>query len=239
MATIFFDLETLPCNDLAIIAEFAADAQVEIAAVRAPSNYKDEVKIAEYISGKRAEIEAGIADRIAKTSFSGMYGRIACISWAVDDGEIQSTLATDSEEDAINRFYDAVREQAKNKHYGGEVSGMITLCGHNIAGFDLPFLKHRSMILGIRPPPDVLSAVNAKPWDKTIADTMLIWSQDREKRVSLDKLCRAFGIDGKGDFNGSMVAETWPVDPEKVIEYCKADIQKTRDVYRRLTWNKC
>ena len=79
-------------------------------------------------------------------------------------------------------------------------------------------------------------AFAAKPWDKEVADTMLIWSADRDKRVSMDKLCKAFGIAGKGEFNGSMVAETWPINPQKVIDYCKDDITRTRLIFKRLNW---
>jgi predicted PolB exonuclease-like 3'-5' exonuclease len=65
---------------------------------------------------------------------------------------------------------------------------------------------------------------------------MLLWSSDSQKRASMEKLCRAFGIAGKGDMDGSKVAETWLTDPEKVIHYCKKDVVRTREIYRRLTW---
>jgi predicted PolB exonuclease-like 3'-5' exonuclease len=61
-----------------------------------------------------------------------------------------------------------------------------------------------------------------------------MWSQDREKRASMDRLCRAFGIPGKGDFDGSMVAETWAVDPLKVVSYCEDDVRRTRAMYKRM-----
>jgi hypothetical protein len=65
-----------------------------------------------------------------------------------------------------------------------------------------------------------------------------MWSQDREKRASMDKLCKAFGIEGKGDFDGSMVAATWPVDPQKVVDYCCADVERTRALYYRMTFDQ-
>ena len=65
----------------------------------------------------------------------------------------------------------------------------------------------------------------------------LMWSPDREKRVSMDKLCKALGIPGKDGFDGSMVAATWPVDPQKVIDYCKQDVERTRQMYKRLTFD--
>ena len=234
---IFADIETLPTNDPAIIADFMAEAEEEKKAVKAPSNYKDEAKISEYISAKIADIDASMADRIHKTGFSGMYGRIACACWAFDDGEVFATDASDTERQAIERFYDSVTDAIKRPRHDAEYSVDYSFVGHNLAAFDLPFIKHRSIIIGITPPQEIRKAFAAKPLDSIIQDTMLMWSSDREKRVSMDKLCRVLGIHGKGDFDGSMVAATWPTDPNKVIEYCKDDVRRTREIYNRLTFN--
>ena len=53
----------------------------------------------------------------------------------------------------------------------------------------------------------------------------------------MDKLCKAFGIQGKGDFDGSMVAETWKTDKQKVIDYCADDVARTIQIYNRITFN--
>ena len=233
---ITFDIETVPTNDAEVIAQFKADADKEKLSIKAPSNYKDEAKIAEYVAAKSAEIDAGVADNIAKTSFSGLYGRVACICWQFEDGPVHTTLATDSEEEAIHRFYTSITTETQLEIHKGFAQVDLTFCGHNVVGFDLPFLKHRSIILGIKPPKRLLKAMNAKPWDSCVADTMLMWSSDPHKRGSMDRLCKAFGIPGKGDFDGSMVAETWPIDPEKVIEYCADDVIRTRHIYKRINF---
>ena len=238
-----FDIETLPCNDQEVVAEFSKDIQAKVnekvAAVKAPSNYKDEAKIAEYVEAKKNEIYGEATDMleeaISKTSFSGLYGRIACICYAIDDGEVHA-LAFD-EKTIIEQFYERIYDAANTYLPDGRVaSEIITFCGHNVVGFDLPFLKHRSIILGVLPPPSFLKAFSAKPWGTEVADTMLMWSTDPHKRGSMDRLCKAFGIPGKGDFDGSMVAATWPVDPEKVIDYCKDDVRRTRQMYKRITF---
>ena len=51
---IYLDIETIPGQQPAVREALAADAAIEKAAVRAPSNYKDETKIAEYIAAKHA-----------------------------------------------------------------------------------------------------------------------------------------------------------------------------------------
>lgn len=221
-----FDIETLPTDDADIIASLAAT-------IKAPATHKKPETIAAWMEENK---EVALAELVSKTSFDGLYGRIACIAWSIDGGEAQSTLATDSESDAIQRFYDAIREAVKVKYHGGTASTGLTFCGHNVAGFDLPFLKHRSIILGIKPPPDVRNAMIAKPWDSCIADTMLMWSSDSQKRASMDNLCKAFGITGKDGFDGSMVAQTWPTDPGKVIEYCKDDVRRTVAIHSRISF---
>lgn len=211
---ITFDIETLPTNYQEVIESLAET-------ITAPGQYKKPESIDKWMEENK---ESHLKELVAKTSFNGMYGRIACIAWS-EDKEMYSTNETHSEREAIELFYDLIK-----------VSESLTFCGHNIAGFDLPFLKHRSMILGIRPPESLLTAMNAKPWDSCIADTMLMWSSDRDKRPSMEKLCKALGIEGKGDFDGSMVADTWPTDPNKVIDYCLDDVRRTIEIYKRLTF---
>lgn len=211
----FIDIETLPTDNEEIIQRLAKG-------IKPPATHKKQETIEKWMVENYA---SELVDLVNKTSFDGAYGRIACIAWAFDDGEVISTYADQSESDAIALFFDSIEKQG------------LKFCGQNIAAFDLPFLKHRSIINCIKPPKNIMQAMNAKPWDDCIADTKLIWNQDKNKHVSLDTLCAILGIEGKGDFDGSMVAETWPVDPQKVIDYCKHDVEITRAVYKRLTFD--
>ena len=227
---LYLDIETLPSNDLVIIAEIEA-------AIKPPGVMSKAETIAKW---EIEENPKAIKDALSKTSFDSIRGSIACIAWAFDDKPVQ-VVGVDvsiTESQMLNDFYESVREFVRVEYHGGQTTSGLTVVGHNVAGFDLPFLKHRSIIHGIKPQQDIRKAMNAKPWDSCIADTMLMWSSDREKRVSMDKLCKAFGIAGKGDFDGSMVADTWPVDPIKVMEYCKDDVERTRHIYKRLTFSE-
>lgn len=237
---VYIDIETVPCQNPAVLDALRADAAIVKAAVRAPSNYKDQAKIDEFIAGKHAEIDAGIEEKLRKTSYDGMFGSIACICYAIDDGEVFSVDANTSgdEKTMLEHFYSNLFDQASIAYNGCVAEIDVTFVGHNVAGFDLPFLKHRSVILGVKPPKAVAKAFAAKAWDKCIADTMLMWSPDRDKRVSMDKLCKALGIPGKDGFDGSMVADTWPKEPQVVIDYCKADVERTRAMFRRMTFEE-
>lgn len=224
---LFFDLETMPTADPAIIKELTDK-------IKPPGNISKPESIAKWMEENR---EQALAEAIHKTGLDGLYGRICCIGYAFDDGEV-FTSAGDDEKSVLEHFYSHVFDLTTQAHHSGLSDIATTVIGHNVVGFDLPFLKHRSIILGIKPPPQLLKAMAAKPWDNCIADTMLMWNSDREKRASMDKLCRAFGIDGKGDFDGSMVAATWPTDPKKVVAYCVDDVKRTRQLYKRLTFSE-
>lgn len=225
MTLLVLDIETLPTNDPEIIASFADN-------IKAPATHKKPETIAAWLAENK---EQATLEAVAKTSFDGLYGSIACICYAFDDGEVH--VSTGDEKSMLEAFYAHVAAESDLQYHGGTAHQGVIVCGHNLASFDLPFLKHRSIILGVKPCAPILKAMNAKSWDGCIADTMLMWSNDSQKRASMAKLCKAFGIVGTGDFDGSMVAETWPVDPHKVIEYCKDDVRRTREMYKRMTWS--
>lgn len=210
---IFIDLETLPTNNPEVIKKLRDSIKV-------PATHKKPETIKEYIEEKHQEL-------VAKTALDGAYGMIACIAWSFgDECKIFTTTKEMTEKEVIQDFYKAVDDS---------VYKATAFCGHNIAGFDLPFLKHRSMILGIKPPQIIQDAFNAKPWDAMIKDTMRMW--DCNKMISMDTLCWLFGIEGKGDMDGSKVAETWAKDPQKVIDYCAGDVKRAYQLYQRMIFS--
>lgn len=216
---LYIDIETLPSNDPSVVE------------VPHPKTMSKPETIAKWETEEKPQ---AIKEALSKTSFDGLYGSICVIGWAFDDEQAQAVSG--DEKSALSLFYEIVRDVAKIETHHRDLDGSVRVIGHNVAGFDLPFIKHRSIIHGIKPPGVLLKAMNAKPWGNEIGDTMLMWSDNRDKRVSLDKLCKALGIPGKDGFDGSMVAETWPKDPQKVIDYCKDDVERVRQVYKRLTF---
>ena len=224
---ITLDIETLPTTDPEIIADLEAG-------IKAPATYKKPESIAEWLKENK---ESALKELVAKTSFSGLHGRIACVCYAFDDEDEVFCVDDDDERYLLENLYTHIYDRTSFAIHNSAVEGNATLVGHNIVGFDLPFIKHRSIINQVKPISVFRKAFDAKPWGGEVADTMLMWSADREKRASMDKLCKAFGLAGKGDFNGSMVADTWPVDRQKVIDYCKDDVRRTREMYKRITFN--
>src|SRR5574337_886391 len=110
------------------------------------------------------------------------------------------------------------------------------IVGHNHAGFDLRFIWQRAVILGVKPP--IWWPHNARPWDTDVVfDTMVQWA-GTGNRISMDNLCAALGLPGKSEgMDGSMV---WDAVKDgrisEVADYCKGDVERTRAIYKRMTF---
>lgn len=221
---IYVDIETVPAQDPAVRAELAA-------AVTAPAQYKKPESIAEWLAANReAEAEAAWL----KTSFDGGVGQVCVIGWAVEDEEPHtlhvSNLSGENEAELIEDWFRELHEVHR-----GTSGTRPCFIGHNIIGFDLPFLWKRAMVLGIKPP--LWFPRNPKPWSESVCDTMLLWDANQRAGGSLDRICRLLRIPGKGDMDGSKV---WPMVRDgqirAVAEYCKGDVERTRAIYRRMNF---
>ena len=210
----YFDLETIPSQDPDLLEIFKAG-------ITAPATYKKPESIEKWLAENR---EAAAKEKLAKTSFDGGYGHICTIAWAKNDGDIYVAHArTLGDERCILEDFFADFDQ-----YHSE-----TLVGHNISGFDLAFLRKRAVALGVKMPDRTSLPRDPKPWDTSIVDTMTAWAGGRD-RISMDELCKILGIEGKGSFDGSMVAEAWANgEHDKISEYCKDDVHRTREIHKR------
>ena len=208
---LFFDIETLPSTDKQVIERIAAN-------ISPPGNIKKKESIDAWME---ENYESELKKEIHKTGLNAAYGSVACIGFATNNW-VCATTKEMNETECIEYFY------ANAERYE-------TFSGYNIAGFDLKFLKQRSMILGIKPPKNILKAMNAKPWDDCIKDIMLIWDSDKNKMASLDLMCWWFGVKhDMPDMDGSMVADVWYENPQKVIDYCIADVKAEKEIYYKM-----
>lgn len=221
---IYVDIETLPCQTPGFAdelhAEIALEAESRKAELRAPSNYKDEAKIAEFLASARQKIDDDIdveADKKYRaTALDGTFGEVFCVAWAIEDGNINvGDLPTAFE--ALRTAYDP--------------RDVPCIIGHNVA-WDIRFMWQQAKIKGISMPR--WWPVKAKPWEDAVYDTMTQWC-GVGNRIKLDKLCRAFGVQGKNGFDGSMVYDAW-IDGkhDEIREYCKADVARVRELYKHM-----
>lgn len=163
-----------------------------------------------------------------KTSFDGSQGRLLMIGMAIDDSP-PVVFHSDSEAETLADFYQTVLAS-----YNPTRDVRPTFVGHNVIQFDLRFLLHRSIILGIKPP--LIIPFDASPWDDSVYDTMTRWA-GKGSRIKLDDLAKALGVEGKGEIDGSMVYDLYAAgEIEKLIEYCADDVRMTREVYWRMTF---
>lgn len=238
---IYFDIETIPLQDPALIAEFRAEHEAKLpellAAVKAPGNYKDEAKIAEYIAKAQADIQAGHGAEFdewhLKTSFDGGLGQICCIGFAIDDEPAQTyTVNTNSvadERSMLEAFFSHLTDAYS-------VTDRPVFIGHNSNGFDIPFVWKRCIVLGVKPP--VWFPRDPKPWGDSTFDTMLAWNGPGAKAGgSMERICKILGIPGKQGMDGSQV---WPLFQagriSDIAAYCAADVERTRAMHQRMTF---
>lgn len=225
MMDVYLDIETLPCNDPDLIAELTAK-------IKPPGSMKKFDTIQKWEQEERPQ---AVADAIARTGLDGTFGRVCIIGWAIDEEEPQ-VLVTEDEAELLTSFFAELSPilEPLNGHHPS-----VRWIGHNLIGFDLPFLRKRCMIHGVRPLPSLRLAMAARAWDASVADTMLMWDTDRDKRIGLDMLCRVLDIPSpKADgIDGSKVAELFAAgEYARLGEYCAADVIATRRCFRSMTW---
>lgn len=116
-----------------------------------------------------------------------------------------------------------------------ETSGpSIKWIGHNIFGFDLPFLMARSWKHGIEVPPSLRE--KSRYWHPRFRDTMDTWRAGRPGVfVKLDHLARFFGVGQKTEgVSGADFARLWEEDRSKAIEYLRNDLAMSHRVAERM-----
>lgn len=216
------DIETIPGQQPGLRERIKAE-------IKAPAQYKKPESIAEWL---RENADEAADDAWRKTALDGALGQIAVIGYAIEDQApvtLYSADYADGDADLLRDFFASITELRAD---GRPVRPYFI--GHNIAGFDLPFIFHRAIINGVPLPAGF--PIHPKPWGDECFDTMTYWAGPRD-RISLDNLCRALGIEGKGGMDGSQVWDYVRAGRiSEVAYYCAHDVEITRAAYRRLTF---
>lgn len=218
MTYLYLDIETIPAQTDAAKERIAAT-------VKPPAQMKKADTIAAWEKEQKA---AAVEEAIAKTSFDGGMGHVCCIGFALNSSAVMSQTAfTVGEEKAIiENFIEMVCADIGNSFE------RVQIVGHFVAGFDLRFLTQRAIVLGVRLP--AWWPIDPKPWSQEVFDTMVAWAGAKGS-ISLDNLCFALGLEGKGEIDGSMVAQMFADGkfPE-ISEYCKDDVERVRRVHLKM-----
>ena len=164
-----------------------------------------------------------IEEYIEQTSFNGAFGRIACISYAVNDGKV-TTLSGD-EKKILRDFWD--------------IAADVTLfIGFNIMNFDMRFIYQRSIILGVEPTQDLNFA---RYRNMPIYDIMQEWNKwDFQSHINLDALAKAMGLLSSkcGEIEGKNVAQAYEMGKiAEICKYCESDVEVTRKIYKKMIFD--
>ena len=227
MNYLIFDIETAPEADDIVESFFTFD-ETKVTNYRLlakefdPSevkhaNMKDPVKIAAKIEADRQKFEAkkaSVADEIEtkreeafekfkdKATLSPLTGQVLAIGWLNPEDSVyacefisDNPVAPVLEKELIENFLglaDAV------------LSDSGSLVGHNIIGFDLPFLLRRGLKYGFRPPKSITNAL-AQYRPTNLIDTMREW-QFGKRNIPRAKLNEFARLDNEHSFFVSSIA---------------------------------
>jgi len=207
-----FDIETgpLPLPELKeMMPEFEA-----------PSNYKDEEKIAKVIESKRLAW-------IEKAALDARTGRVLAIGYTLE-GQSGVQIVDDSEGEAalLESWWTYYRKcSSVGAHW----------IGHNIRSFDFPFLIRRSMKHGVCLPAGLLA--NGLRYDRLVVDLMEIWACGDFKAafMSLDKMAKFLGVGAKNG-NGKDFYNLYKTDQAKAFDYLRNDVRLVKQVWEKIGW---
>ena len=226
MKRIFIDIETLPTTE-------ENRPFVERKLQKSFFNKGLDFSVAEFAA--RADIAFG------ETALSSSLGKLLCIGLAIDDnGRVEKPCVCGQDKTTGEFHLDEAKTLAQFWNHLDRIkfdANGDLIVGHNILGFDLPFLYHRSMICGVKPSRKL---IHEKYWESPVYDTMLKWQMGKFRDfVGLEELALAFGLDcpKKGAVNGGNLLETYTQGRhEEIREYCLKDVLCTRELYYRMTF---
>lgn len=206
MKTIILDIET------------TARPETEIAdllpSITAPSNWKDEAKIAAYVAEKRAQA-------IAEGALDPVLGRVLAVGVLVD-GAFEFVGWPEERQllrDTWHRLEGMFRAGTK----------FVTFNGHR---FDFPFLARRSWACGVAVPSWI---PRDGRWPRhAFVDLLEVWQAgNRTESIGLDRLARLCGLPGKAG-NGANFGLLWASDRPAALRYLEQDLRLTASLAERM-----
>ncbi len=206
---IIFDIETGSYSEetlFAIMPEFSAAA-----------NVKDPAKIAAQIAEKQAEFISGAA-------LSATTSRVLAIGFKVEDGDTQIlTNDSDDDEGEIEILESFIGFVGTIKPY--------QLVGHNVKGFDIPYIIRRCWLHGISVPVFAWT----KKYSDTVIDTYEVWSAGQwQAKGKLNEIAKFFGFEEKTGTGDQFAQWFRGGEKERAIEYLQRDIELAENVARKM-----
>lgn len=216
-----FDIETTSTESEHALEIIRSEIEAKAKDIKAPKNY-GEVKATEYVERETQKLHDSFDTQVAKTALNPNYGHLI----AIGCGEFVEVIkdVTD-EKDLLSEFFAYLRG----------CDTLPLLYGHNIKGFDFPFIYKRAVILGANPKFNFKDAYMHR-YSKIVFDSMQEWCGYKEY-ISADNLAKLLGVKGKGDIDGSMVPAMFKAGRhEEIKEYIADDLRINREIYEKMTF---
>jgi DNA polymerase elongation subunit (family B) len=169
-----------------------------------------------------------------------MYGSVLSIGWAIDDLSASCIVGDPwgpaAEADVLAQF---LRVLAEANRTAAMRKSLWWLVGHNINGFDIPFLKVRALKHNLPQLCRGLGKASEKPWESRAVDTMTLWPGQRERIPGLSGLQNIAAFLGvptqDGGIMGNAIADAYRAgNRDAVIHHQISDIDVVRGVFKRL-----
>jgi hypothetical protein len=108
--------------------------------------------------------------------------------------------------------------------------------GHNVKGFDLPFLIKRAIIHGVKIPQQFWLQ-KQKPWENCLLDTYEIWKFGGYNSAKLGLLTELLDIPSPKDLMAGPEVNRyfWQGRIEEIKSYCEKDIEASANLMLRLS----
>ena len=204
MTNVIFDIETAPLPNA---LEFFEKPE-------APSNWKDPLKIAEYIHNKQQE-------QLNEAALSALTGRVLVIGVLDPNGY---EFFEGAESDLLDEFWNYYDSLNNTKGQGRWI-------GFSSNDFDWPFIIQRSFINAIK----TSVRIDHRGYlPRTLVDLRKLWQCGNKQSLGkLDSIAKAMGFGGKTG-NGADFAKLYETDKTAALDYLRKDLELTDKIAVRL-----
>ncbi|TXH10156.1 MAG: hypothetical protein E6R03_15785 [Hyphomicrobiaceae bacterium] len=170
-------------------------------------------------NGKDAVNDALRSNR-KKMSVTPEMAQIVAIGFAIDDEDVHWEVSG----------LDGATEKRMLECFWGYAKRCQHICGFNVAGFDLPTIFFRSIMLGI----PASRMIDLSPYKDQVIDLMVSrFGRNGEKGMGLKNVAKLCDIQVPCEgVDGSQVEELYRTNPALVGQYVASDIIVTRKLHR-------
>lgn len=169
-----------------------------------------------------------------RTALDWSFGRIVCIGLSITGrpGGVGFVGAAAAAAPPQELCWAGPDEAELLGHFWRTVMPDDLLIGHNLLGFDLPYIMARSVIAKVKPS----RRIDLRRYrTDTIYDTMQVWcGWEAGKYPKLDTLAAIMGFDGKSGSGAQVAGWAEAGEWEQIKSYCMDDVRITCAVYQRM-----